>query len=313
MGHAVNRRTFLRATGAAAGAGLFGAGYHVAGAADAGKGAPHAEKLGWRLGCQAYTFRAGSFFEAIDKTAELGLHYIEAYPGQRLKPGAAADAGKAKDESKPKEKGRGRGNPPDSMGTGLSADLRKETLKRLADKGVKLVNFGVGPANKAAFDFAKDMGIETLVSEPAFNAFDDLDKLVEEYQINIAIHDHPKPSPYWDPEIVLEHTKGRSKRIGACCDTGHWMRSDIKPVDAIKKLEGRIISFHFKDLNEFGRGAHDVPWGTGRGDVKGMLTEVKRQGVKAVFSIEYENRTFAMSELAECVAYFDKVAAELGG
>src|SRR5207248_3176603 len=84
MHQTIDRRTFLRAAGVtAAGAALFGTGYHVAPAADAGKGAPNADKLGWRLGCQAYTFRSGSFFEAIDKTAQLGLHWIEAYPGQR--------------------------------------------------------------------------------------------------------------------------------------------------------------------------------------------------------------------------------------
>ena len=49
-------------------------------AADAAKGAPNAEKLGWRLGCQAYSFNRFTFFEAIDKTASLGLHYIEGYP-----------------------------------------------------------------------------------------------------------------------------------------------------------------------------------------------------------------------------------------
>ena len=109
---------------------------------------------------------------------------------------------------------------------------------------------------------------------------------------------------------MLKHVKDHSKRIGACCDTGHWMRSDIKPVEALKKLKGRIISFHFKDLNEYGMKAHDVPWGTGRGDVEGMLAEVKRQGIKPVFSMEYEHE-YTMHELAECVAYFDKVAAEL--
>ena len=46
-------------------------------------GAPHAEKLGWRLGCQAYSFNHYTFYEAVDKNASLGLHYIEAYPGQR--------------------------------------------------------------------------------------------------------------------------------------------------------------------------------------------------------------------------------------
>ncbi len=182
------------------------------------------------------------------------------------------------------------------------------------------MNFGVTPiAGRKTFDFAKDMGIETLVAEPdktptqtLDQVFQDLDKLCGEYQINIAIHDHPKPSHYWNPDILLAATKGLSKRIGACCDTGHWSRSGLNPVECLKKLEGRIISFHFKDLNQPGPGAHDVPWGTGVCDVKGMLTEVRRQGVRAVFSIEYEyNWTTSLPELAKCVAYFDKISDEL--
>jgi sugar phosphate isomerase/epimerase len=293
MRHHVDRRTFLRAAGVAtAGAGLLGMGGALPAAGERGKGAPHADKLGWRLGCQAWTFNNVTFYEAMDNTAALGLHYIEAFPGQKLSPD----------------------KPDQGVGPQLSAEARKEIKKRLADKGLKLVNFGVGPYDKQAFEFAKDMGIETLVSEPPFDAFDAIDKLCEEYGINLALHDHPRPSRYWSPDIVLKACKGHSKRIGACCDTGHWMRSDINPVEALKKLEGRIISFHLKDLNEYGPKAHDVPWGTGRGDIKGMLTEVKRQGVKPVFSVEYEYPFGkSMPELVECVAYFDKVAAELAG
>jgi sugar phosphate isomerase/epimerase len=284
----MNRRAFLKTTSVlTAGAGLLGLRPHALWADDA-KGAPHVEKLGWRLGCQAWTFNRFTFYEAMDKTAELGLHYIEAYPNQKL----SAD------------------RPDDKVGPQLSAEVRKEVKKRLADKGLKLVNFGVGPSNKEAFEFAKDMGLETLVSEPPFEAFDELDKLCEEYKINVALHNHPKPSRYWSPDIVLKACKDHSKRIGACCDTGHWMRSDIKPVDALKQLEGRVISFHVKDLNEYGMKAHDVPWGTGRGDLKGLLAEVKRQGIKPVFSMEYEYK-FTMPELAECVAYFDKVVQDL--
>ena len=39
---------------------------------------------GWRLGTQAYSFNRYTFFEAIEKTASLGLDWIEAYPGQTL-------------------------------------------------------------------------------------------------------------------------------------------------------------------------------------------------------------------------------------
>lgn len=296
MKHRIDRRGFLKTTGALTAAlGLSGAGAALA-AEQAAKGTPNAEKLGWRLGCQAYSFNRFSFYEAVDKNASLGLRYLEAYPGQKL----SAE------------------KPNVNIGPEMSADARAEVKKKLADAGVKLVNYGVTALSKdekesrKLFDFAKDMGIETIVSEPGFDAFDTLDKLVEEYGINVALHNHPSPSPYWNPDTVLKVCKDHSKRIGSCADTGHWMRSGIKPLEAIKKLKGRIISFHFKDLNKFGRDAHDVPWGTGQGDAQAMLAEIKRQGFKGVFSIEYEyNWDNSVPEIAQCVAYFDKVAAEL--
>jgi sugar phosphate isomerase/epimerase len=86
----------------------------------------------------------------------------------------------------------------------------------------------------------------------------------------------------------------------------------LNPIECLKKLEGRLISFHLKDLNKMAADAHDVPWGTGVCDVKGILNEIHRQKVKAVFSIEYEyNWDHAMDEIAKCVAYFNTVAGEI--
>ena len=58
---------------------------------------------------------------------------------------------------------------------------------------------------------------------------------------------------------------------------------------------------------------HDLPWGTGKGDVQGMLTELKSQGYKGYLSIEYEygNVKHLDENLPKCVAYFDKVTGEL--
>jgi len=247
----------------------------------------------WRLGMQAYTFNRFTFYEAVDKTKALGLRYIEAYPGQRLS----------------KEK------PDARFDHDMSSEARKEVKQKLREAGVKLINYGVvGLSNNEAecrkvFNFARDMGIETIVSEPPEDAFDLIDKLCDEYKINVAIHNHPKPSHYWDSETVLKVCKGRSKRIGACADTGHWFRSGLNPVEQLKKLEGRIVSLHFKDLD----GGHDVIWGTGRCDVKAMLAELDRQNFKGVFSIEYEHNWLnSMPEIAECVPYFERTAAELG-
>ena len=252
---------------------------------------------GWHLGAQAYTFRLFTFYEAAEKAASAGLDWIEAYPGQRLSP----------------EK------PDLRMNHELPAELREEVRKMLEHTGVKIVNYGVVglPMDeeecRKVFDFARDMGIETIVSEPPEEAFDLIDRLCQEYGINVAIHNHPRPSHYWDPHTVLKVCQGRSKRIGACGDTGHWMRSGVHPVEALRLLEGRIISMHVKDLNAFGiREAHDVPWGTGKADIKAILEELHRQEYKGTFSIEYEyNWENSLPEVRQCVQYFNRVAGGL--
>ena len=43
-------------------------------------------------------------------------------------------------------------------------------------------------------DFAHEMGVRTLVAEPPAEAFDVIEKLCEEYQINLAVHNHPTRS-----------------------------------------------------------------------------------------------------------------------
>lgn len=252
-----------------------------------------AEKLGWRLGTQAWTFRDRTAFEAIDIAAKLGLHYIELYPGQAL----------SLDEKQAK------------VGPELSETQRGALLKKLETSKVKAVSFGVVGLGKdeaearKIFVFAKQMGLENLSCEPEPDAFELVDKLCNEYGINAAIHNHPKPSRYWNPDSVLEAIKGRSKRIGSCSDTGHWPRSGLVPVECLKKLEGHVIELHFKDISD----GVDQPWGKGKGDARGMLAELKRQGFRGLIDIEYEDGEGAVLEanVARCIEFFDATAREL--
>jgi len=252
----------------------------------------------WRLGIQTWTFRNFTFYEAIDKTAELGLSWIEACSFQPLR----------------------KQEPVMRMHYSMPAEIRNEVKEKLKESGVRLVNYYVDrvPDQEAEcrklFDFARDMGIETIVSEPKEEAFDLIEKLCKEYKIKLAIHNHPKPSYYWDPEKVLSVCEGRSEWIGACADTGHWMRSGVNPVEAMKKLEGRVVSLHLKDVNESGnRQAQDVVWGSGKADVAAILAELNRQNFKGVFSIEYERKQEdPMADVAGCIKYFDDVSSKLG-
>ncbi len=249
------------------------------------------EKLGVKVSLQCYTYRMITFFETVDKAAGMGIKYLEIYPGQTLKPGST-----------------------EKVNRSMSDAVCDEIKKKLADAGgLKLVAYGVDgvpndePGARKMFDWAKKMGIEVLVTETTPNAVHE--KLTTEYGIRFALHNHPKT---WQPDKVLAACEGHNKLIGSCSDTGHWMRADMKQVDQIKKLAGRIEHLHFKDLNAFGD-AHDVPWGTGKGDPKGVLAELKAQGFKGYCSIEYETGGVKDLDgnLPLCLAWFDKTCAEL--
>ncbi len=252
-----------------------------------------AEALGWHLGVQAWTFRDRSACEAIETAAKLGLKYIELYPGQQLAP----------DDKEAK------------VGVDMSEAQFAKLVAKLASCHVKPVSFGVVGLDtneveaRKVFAFAKKLGLENISCEPEPGAYELVDKLCNEYGINAAIHNHPKPSRYWNPDTVLDAVKGRSKRIGSCSDTGHWPRSGLVPVECLKKLEGHIVELHFKDITD----GVDQPWGTGKGDARAMLRELARQKFHGLFSLEYEDGAGAVLEAnaARCIAFFDQTAREI--
>lgn len=253
------------------------------------------EDLDWKLGTQAYTFRNFSFFEAIDKTKALGLHFIEAYPGQRIG-----------------------GNIEGVMNYDIDSATRQKIKDYLKKQNVELMAFGViVPNTKGQWDslfaFAKDMGITNIVSEPHVNDLPYVSDLCEKYQINVAIHNHPKPSHYWSPDTLLAAIDGLSNRIGSCADIGHFVRSGLDPLTCLKKLEGRIIEFHFKDVTPKSPKAEDTVWGTGVCDIPAIIKEMHRQNFKGMISIEYEaDPDDNMDQIRKSIEFFDKEVAKLG-
>ena len=255
-----------------------------------------ADKLGWQLAVHSYTFKNFSIFDAIDKTAGAGIRYMSVSGNVNLEAKKGTSTVKATPEQ-------------------LAA-----IEKKLDSAGIhrQFVNMGVvnlsgkEEDSRKVFEFAKKMGIGVLVSEPKEECMDTVEKLCKEYNIKVAIHDHPKPSHYWNPDTVLAAIKGRSPLIGACADVGHWVRSGLDPIECLNKLDGHIICLHFKDLNEKSPKAHDVPWGTGISNVKGMMAELKRQGFKGAFCVEYEhNWDTSAPEIAQSAKFFFATCAEL--
>jgi sugar phosphate isomerase/epimerase len=253
---------------------------------------------GFVLGCHAYSFRDDTAFEAIEKTKACGGKVIEFFTWQKFRA--------------------------DRPGVELNANLSDANIKLLREKlaaaGIKAVNAYVGNANfvkgskdekapRRVFEWARKMGLRGLTGEPPEDQLDIIEKLAKEYDLQFCLHNHKreleKPEyRNWDPNYTLSLIKHRDHHIGACVDTGHLVRSGVKPVEALRILQGRVLSVHLKDMNEWGPQAMDGPYGTGISDIKAILTELKRQGFNGHISIEYENTTEHLPEdIRKCVDF----------
>ncbi|MDR2462568.1 MAG: DUF1080 domain-containing protein [Verrucomicrobiales bacterium] len=245
-----------------------------------------------QIGMQAYTFRNLTFFETVDKARELGIGYLEAYPGQKLG-----------------------GDLEGKFGHDLSPDAREKIREKLRSAGVTLVSYGVVNAGgeqdwRKIFDFAKDMKLQWITTEPPVDKLPMLDKLAVEYGIPLALHNHATPSTYADPEKTRAALEPLSLSVGVCADTGHYGRSGFEPAKALALLKGRIITLHLADINQFTKSGRDVPFGSGVGNMAAVLAELRRQGFKGIPLIEYEHMSPKLTEeVAACVAFLRQADA----
>jgi type 1 glutamine amidotransferase/sugar phosphate isomerase/epimerase len=256
------------------------------------------EKLGWRLGIEAYTFHKYSLFEAIDKTAALGLPFMGGLSFQKVSDGI-----------------------PKNFEPGLSDDELRQIRLKLDAAGVRLLTYYIQdiPGDEAGcrkvFEFGRKIGIETFMSEPKPEALGTVEKFCDAYDINVALHNHDaKASPvYWNPAGILKACAGRSKHLGACADLGYWMRAGLDPIQAVRQLKDRLITVQMHDVNARGADGHDVPWGAGVGNTAAFLKELHRLGIRpTMFGLEYSyNWLESMPDIAKCVAFFNQVSLGL--
>jgi sugar phosphate isomerase/epimerase len=131
--------------------------------------------------------------------------------------------------------------------------LRKKAI--LAQKGLVAYSFGVNQTstdkekNRELFEFAKLMGMKVIIVEPKDMAeWDNLEQLVKEYDIKLAIHNHGTGTVYGDPATVKKILASRDRRIGVCLDVG-WVTAAGFDAAAVFRDYGadRVFDMHFKD------------------------------------------------------------------
>lgn len=257
-----------------------------------------AEKAGWKIAMQSYTFHMFSVLEAFDKCQELGIKYIEIYPGHKL--------------------GEGYGDL--SFGPDLDAQTLKKIQREASSRGLKIVGSGVYVSDSKEdwnrfFQMAKVLKMDYVTCEPNPELWDHVETLSKKYGIQVAVHNHPRPSTYWNPDALLQHIQSRAKGIGSCADIGHWNRQGLDEMECLRKLGSRLITFHFKDIapkraNEAEQS--DVIWGTGCLQLKQILTYLRDMKWKGYLAVEYEaNWMNSVPDIRKCLQYFDTLSSEV--
>lgn len=247
---------------------------------------------GFKMGLQSYSLRGFDRAGALTHTKTLGLKYWEGFPGH--------------------------------VPLSVVPKYISEQKQILADSGVTMLSYGVleFDANETKareyFEFAKGMGMQALSANPKKDkaTFDLLDKLVAEYDVAIAIHNHGPGARYDKIEDVLAVVQDRHPKIGACVDTGHYLRSDVDPVEAIEKFGKRTFGVHLKDVKTVEKNGkrekHFKILGEGDLNVLGCLQALKKLRYDYLLALEYEeNEKNPISDLDVCLQNVRAAVAKL--
>jgi sugar phosphate isomerase/epimerase len=136
---------------------------------------------------------------------------------------------------------------------------------------------------------AEDLGAEYLsihVQPDAGETVDDLVEAAAEHDLLLAIHNHGPGHVHDTVEDVESIYQGRPTRLGACVDTGHFLRSGISPPDSIPRIGERVHAVHFKD---FADEETEVIPGDGQLDVGETLSLLEEEtNFDQPLVIEYE-------------------------
>ncbi len=179
------------------------------------------------------------------------------------------------------------------------AEIKRK--KAILDKhGLNVYTFGVAGTsmdkekNRKLFEFAKMMGIKVIVVEPRdYRILDNLEELVKEYDIKIAIHNHGIKSNYGNPNVVRNLIMHRDPRIGVCLDVGWVTSARFDAGKVFKDYKGRVYDIHLKDkkVNNTPNGDVATPAGIGEGDCnyKGLFAALREANYDGVLAIETDN------------------------
>ena len=257
------RRDLLRLAGAAAVSPLFAAGAPASSfALDAAKPPKKASAL--KIGLASYSLRNFPLDRVLEACKDIGIKHLSL-----------------------KDVHLARTDPPETT---------RALRQKIEAAGVTIMGGGTltwKENNEAEirkdFEYAKNGGFPLMVCSPAPETLNTVEKLVKEYDIKIAIHNHgPEDKWYPAPKDALDKLAKRDPRMGICMDIGHATRAGADIVQSIALAGPRLLDLHVKDLADPMSRDSQVEVGKGVLDIAGVLRALTKNTFAGHVSLEYE-------------------------
>jgi len=200
---------------------------------------------------------------------------------------------------------------PEELAAG-SQEFRNAGLEVLSGGNIDLTK----PAElRNMFEYAKHSGLPMMVCAPSQQTLDEVEQLVKEFDIRIAIHNHgPEDEHFPTPRVALEALKNRDRRMGLCVDVGHTSRAGDDPVEWIRRSGPRLFDVHIKDLANLMDARSECPVGDGAMPVVSIFRTLKEMNYQGGVMLEYElDPTDPLPGMIKSVAYMRGVLDGLAG
>jgi sugar phosphate isomerase/epimerase len=238
----------------------------------------------YRIGVETYCFHDVDLAATLAHTKALGLRYLELHDGHL---------------------------PHDSAPDALTRARAALDAAGIAPEGVYIHDAFTADETIARpiFKYAKRMGFAYINGGPKHEALPVLDRLAPEYGIRIAIHNHGPGSRY----ETLEHVTSvldRYPHLSACVDIGHFARSKVDPVRAIRAVGRKAVAVHVKDVDAAGG---NLVVGEGTIDMPGVFAALAETGFSGLLVLEYEgdfdNMDRRLAGMRKSLAMMDRLIA----
>jgi type 1 glutamine amidotransferase/sugar phosphate isomerase/epimerase len=239
--------------------------------------------FGWKVGVPTAAFKQLSWSEALVKADLLGVASVEVSSTQKTSPEV-----------------------PKSFDYRLQTGERAAVNHRLRELNQQIGAYRVDnigsdeSSRRKVFEFAKAVNVQMIVV-PGQSSLAGLDKLAEEFGINVAVESKA------DPKTLLSALQGRSQRMGIAADLGGWMHEGIKPVDGLAMVKDKLMAVSVVDRNALGAKGHDVTLGTGAAGLSDFFLAAFRAGLKPLYiTVDATGAPDAYADLMKCLTGFEK-------